>query len=510
MPSKAKPKVSKAAAMSSRREGFPAPVYAETVLAVNFADAKKYFLDALLEIHYAHTLMLARQGILALEDARACLLALDGLDRTAIAGATYDGAFEDLFFYVEDRLAAACGEDTAGKMHTARSRNDIDLALYRMVLRREILKLVEALGGARQVLLDLAAANLETLMPAYTHTQPAQPTTLAHYLMAAVEVMGRDAERLRSAFSRVNRSPLGACAITTTGFPIVREHTAELLGFEGLQVNSYGAIAAVDYVTEAASAVAIAMVNLGRLVQDLLLWCTAEFGFLRLREGYVQVSSIMPQKRNPVSLEHTRILASKALGQAQAVLTCAHNTPFGDIVDSEDDLQPLVFSAYADAQRALRLFAGLMEQAEVQCERLHRRVQGSFLTATELADTLVRREGISFRRAHQLVSSAVRAVGPEYSPERMVEQVQRLAAELLGHPLETPVQELLRALDPENFVRIRSIVGGPAPSAVSAELERAHSEISQANAWIEQKHALLDAYARRLRAEANRLEKRPS
>ena len=507
MPSKGKPKVGKAAAMPSRRESFPAPVYAETVLAVNFEDAKRYFLDALLEIHYAHTLMLARQDILAREDAQALLRALDALDRAAISAAVYDGTFEDLFFCVEDLLAAACGEDTAGKMHTARSRNDIDVTLYRMVLRREILKLAEALGGARQVLLDLAAANLETLMPAHTHTQPAQPTTLAHYLMAAVEVMGRDAERLRSAFSRVNRSPLGACAITTTGFPIDREDTAEMLGFEGLQVNSYGAIAAVDYVTEAASVAAVTMVNLGKLVQDLLLWCTEEFGFLRLREGYVQISSIMPQKRNPVSLEHTRILASKALGQAQAVLTCAHNTPFGDIADSEDDLQPLVFSAFADAQRALRLFVGLMEHAEVQRERMRHRAQGSFLTATELADTLVRREGISFRRAHRLVSSAVRTVGAAYSPERIVKHLQRLARQLLGHSLETPAKELLRALDPENFVRIRSTVGGPAPSAVSAEIERARSEISQANAWIEQKRALLEAYAQRLRAEATRLAK---
>ena len=507
MRSKPKPKVGKVAARPSRRESIPAPVYAETVLAVNFDDAKKYFLDALLEIHYAHALMLARQDILTREDARALLRALDGLDRAAISAAVYDGTFEDLFFYVENRLSAACGEDTAGKMHTARSRNDIDLTLYRMVLRREILKLAEILAGARKVLLGLAAANLETLMPAYTHTQPAQPTTLAHYLMAAVEVMGRDAERLGSAFSRVNRSPMGACAITTTGFPIDRKDVAELLGFEGLQVNSYGAIAAVDYVTEAASAVAIAMVNLGKLVQDLLLWCTAEFGFLRLREDYVQTSSIMPQKRNPVSLEHTRILASKALGQAQAVLTCAHNTPFGDIVDSEDDLQPLVFSAFSDAQRSLRLFAGLMEHAEVRRERMRCRAQGSFLTATELADTLVRREGVSFRRAHQLVSSAVRAVGAEYSPERMVEQVQRLAPELLGHPLGTPTLELLRALDPENFVRIRSIVGGPAPSAVSAEIERARSEISQTNAWVERKRALLDAYPQRLRAEATQLAK---
>src|SRR5207237_3494547 len=227
-------------------------------------------------------------------------------------------------------------------------------------------------------------------------------------------------ERLKAAFATVNRSPLGACAITTTGFPIDREYAAKLLGFEGLQVNSYGAIAAIDYLTEAVSAVAVAMINLGKMVQDLLLWATAEYGFLRLSDDFVQTSSIMPQKRNPVSLEHTRILASTALGQAQAILTCAHNTPFGDIVDSEDDLQPLVFSMFADAGRALRLFAGLMGQGDVRVERLRQAANDSFLTVTELADTLVRQEGLSFRTAHKLVSEAVKAVGPTYQAQRVV------------------------------------------------------------------------------------------
>ncbi|PYX81988.1 MAG: argininosuccinate lyase, partial [Acidobacteria bacterium] len=267
-------------------KSFPAPVYAETVLMVNFEDAKKYFLEALLEIHYAHTLMLARQRIIAAADAKKCLQALDALDRRGITAAVYDGRCEDLFFYIEEQLAKQIDAETAGRMHTARSRNDIGLTLYRMGLRREVLKMVEAVCNLRGQLLALAEANLETVMPAYTHTQPAQPTTLAHYLMAAVEILQRDTQRLRAAFATVNRNPLGACAITTTGFPIDRECTARLLGFEGLQINSYGAIAAIDYLAEAASAAAVAMVNLGKLVQDLLQWCTKEFGFLRLGDPF--------------------------------------------------------------------------------------------------------------------------------------------------------------------------------------------------------------------------------
>ena len=166
-------------------ERFPSAVYAETVLAVNFEDAKKYFLSALLDIHYAHTLMLERQGIISAADAATILRALDGVDRNRIHASSYTGEFEDLFFFVEETLTAAIGADIAGKMHTARSRNDIDLTLYRMEVRKELLALAgEALDAAR-ALLDLAEANVETIIPAYTHTQPAQPTTLAHYSMAA-------------------------------------------------------------------------------------------------------------------------------------------------------------------------------------------------------------------------------------------------------------------------------------------------------------------------------------
>lgn len=494
---------------------FPAPIYAEAVLAVNFEDAKRFFFDALMEIHYAHTLMLARQGIISAQDARSLLKALDSFDRSAIQSVKYDGKYEDLFFCIEQALSASIGVDLAGRMHTARSRNDIDLTLYRMALRRELLQASSSLLDVSEVLLGLAEANVETLMPAYTHTQPAQPTTLAHYLLAAVEYFQRDFERLRAAFATVNRNPLGACAITTTGFPIDRDFTAELLGFEGLQVNSYGAIGAIDYLTEAASTLAVCMVNLGKLVHDLLLWCTAEFNFLRLSDAYVQTSSIMPQKRNPVALEHTRILASKAFSQAQGILTCAHNTPAGDIVDSEDDLQPLVFSCFADAIRALKLFAGLMCQAEFQRERMERRAQGDFLTVTELADTLVREEQFSFRVAHQLVHAAVLDLQGNglqkddqqgaYDAERMVQAIRRLAPKIAGRELKISSESLRVALDARNFVNIRRVRGGPAPEQTTREIKSAKEELQEHRRWLHDKNELLELYPERMRREASRL-----
>jgi argininosuccinate lyase len=469
---------------------FPAPIYAETVLGPNFEDAKKHFLDALIEIHYAHTRMLAAQGILTASEERLLLEALNGLDLEEIARARYDGSCEDLFFFIEALLRRTCGE-LAGKMHTARSRNDIDITLFRMAQRRQLLGLAAAIAGLRAVLLRLAARNLETVMPAHTHTQPAQPTTLAHYLCAAIEFLGRDSARIQAAFARVNLCPLGACAIATTGFPIDRRMTARLLGFEGLAENSYGAIASVDYFTESAASVAVAMVNLGKFVQDLLLWSTREFGFLRLSDAFVQSSSIMPQKRNPVALEHVRILASRALGEAQAVLLCAHNTPFGDINDSEDPLQPLVFTMFADALRSLRLLAGVLAAAEVDCEHLARRAASDFLTVTELADSLVRLTGMSFREAHTLVANAVKASGADDRPAAIA-QVFLNQNPSLG--LERAFVE--SALDPRNFVRIRQVPGGPAPEVVAEALARAGTEQQEIEEWIRRKQEMLDAARR--------------
>jgi argininosuccinate lyase len=467
-------------------EGFPAPVYAETILAPNFAHAQRHFLDALLQIQHAHTRMLASAGILTREEAGKLIAALHGLDRGRIEAAAYDGRHEDLFFFVEGLMEKAAGPGTAGRMHIARSRNDIAVTMYRMAARRETLGLVEHVARLRGVLLDLAGRHRTTLMPAHTHMQPAQPTTLAHYLLAAIEFLARDAARLQAAYARVNLSPMGAAAITTSGFPIDRELTARLLGFEGLAENSYGAIASIDYITEAAAAVAVAMISLGKLTQDLLLWSSREFGFLRLPRGYVQISSIMPQKRNPVALEHVRILASRALGEAQAVLTCAHNTPFGDINDSEDDLQPLVSGMFSGASRALLLLAGVLGSVEVDCQTMSARAHGDFLTATELADTLVRTEGLGFREAHQLVSDAVKD-----SRGDDTESVYRALA--ARHPgLRMSREEVEQALDPMNFVNVRKARGGPAPDRTAEAVEAARETQRAIEEWVAEKTAHLE------------------
>ena len=465
---------------------FPADVYRDTVLAHVFADAQRLFLPSLVECDLVHVLMLRNQGILSREQASECLRAILSLDLDAIRKVPYDGSVEDLFFYVEAKLAEAAGADNAGRIHTARSRNDLDLTMYRMTLRQRLLDLLGSATILRRTLLDIATKYSAAIMPAYTHNQPAQPTTLGHFLMAYIEVLERDAERLVGCYARVNRSPLGACAITTTGFPIDRTMTSEALGFRGLVTNSYGAIASVDYVAEACGIVAAAMLSMGRFAQEMLLWSTAEFGYLRLSEGYVQISSIMPQKRNPVPLEHTRILASRALTEAQSVLGSLHNTPFTDMNDGEDSLQPLVALAFADAERSTTLLAGALSEATFNVQRMRERAGTSFLTVTELADTLVRSTGMSFHDAHTIVSRAVRSAATDDN-EALAQDVHR---QLTEAGFDVPYATVQLALEPEHFIAVRSIAGGPAKSALGPELLRAATQLKQDQAWLaaEQEH----------------------
>src|SRR5258708_26420673 len=269
-----------------------APEYVTNVLNDNFEDAKILFLSPLMAIEYAHLVMLASQRIISAEDARTLRQALDAISLSEVRRVAYDGTYEDLFFYIEHLIVAACGEPVAGRLHTARSRNDIDMTIYRMRQREFILGLIRATLHLRRSLLDLATAHRDTIFAVHTHTQRAQPTTVAHYLLAVIEQLERDTTRLKAAYENTNQNPLGSCAITGTGFDIDRNLTADLLGFSGPTRNTYGSIATVDYLLEATTATSVLLVGLGRVVQGLLLWATSEFDYVRLGDGFVQCSSI--------------------------------------------------------------------------------------------------------------------------------------------------------------------------------------------------------------------------
>ena len=484
-------------------ESFPGATYKEVVLEPAYENAKRELLPAMLAANKAHLIMLVERGLITSADAAAVMKAMVDLDEDAVRATPYTGEHEDVFFRVEHLIAESAG-DAAGNLHLARSRNDLGVAMYRMALRDGLLRAEEAVLGLQGTLLALAAGHVGTVMPAHTHAQPAQPTTLAHYLLAVHDSLSRDLRRLAAAFENCNRSPLGAAALTTSGYAVDRLRVAELLGFGGLVENSYDAIGGADYLGEAAAAVQLSLLGLGRFVHDLLLWSTREVGAVRLADPYVQVSSIMPQKRNPVSLEHVRSLLSAGVGDSGTVLTMLHNTPFGDIVDTEDDLQPYLWRALKATDELCRLLAVVVGTMEVNADLLLERAGEGYSTATELADTLVRERGLTFREAHAVTTAVVRLAESEGIGAHEITPglVDRAAEGLIQSPLELSGDILSRALDPVRFVNVREIIGGPAPKEIDRALVERRAAHASAACVHGERVGLLRESSRRLEEAA--------
>ncbi|MBS3949442.1 MAG: argininosuccinate lyase, partial [Peptococcaceae bacterium] len=388
----------------------PNEVYVKHVLEPSFNRHRHRFLKPILGIHRAHTLMLGKQKIISLEQTQALLQSLARLDLARYSTRAYDPQFEDLYFMLEHALMEDLGPDVAGNVHIAFSRNDMDATMFRMSLRDDVLGLVSLVLALRGVVTRVAADHSHTVMLAHTHNQQAQPTTLAHYLMAVEQQLNRDTERLLGVLPRLNLSPMGACALAGTGFPIDRDYVAGLLGFNGLVINTYDAVSTADYTAEIVAVLQVLLTGLSRVVCDLMFWVSNEVNALELDRSFVQVSSIMPNKRNPVALEHVRSMLGRALGRAQGVMTAFHNVPYGDINDTADNIQGDVEEILGQTQGALQLLTQILDTARVNTELLRQRSSNSLATATELADMLTRECQLSFRQAHGVVSGFVDGV----------------------------------------------------------------------------------------------------
>jgi argininosuccinate lyase len=422
-----------------------------------------------IEASLAHAGMLARQGILSRRDLAAITRGLSRILKEIESGRfRWSLQAEDVHFNIERRLTALVG-DAGKRLHTARSRNDQVATDVRLWLRDEIDAIAGLLAGLQTSLLKQAERHAALVMPGFTHLQVAQPVTFGHHLLAYVEMLSRDHERLVQTRKRVNQLPLGAAALAGTSFRIDRRRVARELGFEGVAGNSLDAVSDRDFAIEFCACASLVMVHLSRLAEELVLWASPRFGFVRLPDAYCTGSSIMPQKKNPDVPELVRGKSGRVFGSLVALLTLMKAQPLAYNKDNQEDKEPL-FDAVDTVKDCLAVFAGLVAGLEPVPAAMRAAVLEGHATATDLADYLVRK-GVPFRDAHDVVSRAVR-------------EADRAGVDLSKLPLETLQRfsgkiaaDVKRILTPEGSVAARSHEGGTAPAEVRRAVARARKRL---------------------------------
>ena len=410
-----------------------------------------------------HSDMLAKRGIITAQDRDAIHKGLETV-RAEIerGGFAFSKALEDIHMNVEARLAELIGPP-AGRLHTARSRNDQVALDVRLWVRAAHERLAEQITGLMRVLLDQAERHVATVMPGFTHLQSAQPVTFGHHLMAYVEMLGRDRSRARDSLKRLNECPLGAGALAGTSFPIDRHATAKALGFDGPMRNSLDAVSDRDFALEFLAIAAICATHLSRLAEEIVLWVTPQFGFVRLSDRWTTGSSIMPQKRNPDAAELVRGKTGRVVGALVALLTLMKGLPLTYGKDMQEDKQQ-IFDAADTMELSLAAMTGMIADLTAVPERMAAAAGVGYATATDLADWLVRTLGIPFRDAHHLTG-------------RLVAEAERRKCGLEALPLDAMqavepriTKAVYDVLGVDNSVRSRVSFGGTAPERVAEQV----------------------------------------
>lgn len=428
-------------------------------------EADRRIFDADIEVDRAHVIMLMGQGIISAQDCKAILSALEKIKNEGISA--LDTSYEDVHIAIEARLIEFVGEDIGGRMHSARSRNDEVAACIRIALREELVSLLEETQELVSTLIGVAGKHHETIMPGFTHMQHAQPTTLAHHLLAHANSFLRDIERIKGAYERTNLNPLGAAAFASTGFPINRERTTELLGFNDAIENSMDAVSTRDFMIESMGCFSNLMTSLSRLAEELILWSSSEFDFIELDDSYASTSSIMPQKKNPDAAELMRAKTGTVHGALMAVLTICKALPYSYNRDLQE-ASPHLWHAADDARASVRMAQGMINTMKIRKENMIKEAGKGFTTATELADTIVQKTGIPFRTAHHIVGRIAKT-----GKAPTLKELDKLSSEIMHEKLsdkglsETDIQ---KALDLMESVNKRSTHGGPAPKETRRQI----------------------------------------
>lgn len=447
----------------------------------------QYIADDVVEINLAHVLALARSGIISKAEGRSLAVALKGMlgKITSIPP-----RMEDVHMVVEEAVVKGVGPDLGGKIHTGKSRNDQVATALRMRLREFLIEICLNLVRLQEVLLDRASSSVEVIMPGFTHLQHAQPITVAHYLLAYLDMFHRDLDRLLACYSRVNLSPMGSAALAGTGYRLGRSLIAEHLGFDGLVENTLDGVASRDFALEAVSCLSILMVDISRLAEEFVLWSSQEFNYIELPDDHSSTSSIMPQKKNPVTAEVLRAKCGDVLGELVSMVTTMKALPLTYNLDMQE-LTPHLWRACETSLLSLRVLADLIAKVRFNADRLKDAVRGDFSVATELADTLVREGGLPFRRAHQVVGEMVRELCASSSslseerPEHLAEMIFKRAG------VRIKLEAIKLAIDPIKNVNIRSTKGGPSFKEVRRMIAVRRGSLAVANKRLSEFSQLL-------------------
>jgi argininosuccinate lyase len=471
-------------------------------LAKDFAKGFKYLTD----INAAHVLMLHRQGLVQTAAASAIARALLEMEAAGPDAIELDPQREDAYFNYEAHLIGKIGKDVGGRLHTARSRNDILATIDRLKARDHVHALIEQLVSVRRTILGQATRYAEVVMPGYTHLQPAQPVTYGFWLSATAEALGRDTERLEGAYVRMNRSTLGAGALAGTPFDIDRAETARLLGFPSVAENTLDAVASRDFLFEIMGALTMLATTWSRIAQDYFVWVTDEFRLIDFPDSVAGTSSIMPQKKNPVVLEYLKGRAGHMIGMFTTAMSVQRASQFSHTGDANRESVANFADMCDECVKALKVLDLVVRSARPREDVMLRRARENFCAATDLADTIVRRCDVSFRQAHHIVGAVVReAMERGLSSDQIdVDMVDRAAVEEIGHPLGLSAAVVSECLDPAASVRART-AGGPAPESVARMVAAATISLVQQDTLNQQRRELSRLARARLHAETEAL-----
>lgn len=428
----------------------------------------------ILAINEAHVIMLMEQGIISEDTCKKILAVSREMEMAGKPEFEINYNLEDLYFNMEAHLIKKVGLDIGGQQHTGRSRNDMLATIIRMDSRVCFLNLCELFNDLRESLLRLAKENYDVVLSGYTHLQPSEPITMGHYFAAILHALDRDYQRIIAAYNRLNICPLGSGAMASTSFDINRETTANLLGFDGCMGNSLDGVASRDYVMEIEAAFGIMMNNLSRMAHDLYVWATPEYGYIEVGGSVAVCSSIMPQKKNPMTLEHIKAKAAHLEGFFVSAFSALKNTPYTHARDISCESVSYYYQALKEVEAAVQLAAVTVKTIKVNKEVMLDHAKNNFCTVTELANYLVRYEGISFREAHEIVAEIVAYMieHKKSSEEIDKEIVAELAMKAFGQKTTLTNEQIANALDPVLNASSKKTAGGPAPQEVEKQLEK--------------------------------------